>query len=60
MAIFGLKSDWSEVGSGFEEQGGTLLPRIPRSTPGDHARLSIDNRLSQTFYGCLCALLTLE
>ena len=24
---------WSEIGSGFEEPGGTPLSRIPRSTP---------------------------
>ena len=24
---------WSEIGSGFEEPGGTPTPRIPRSTP---------------------------
>ena len=24
---------WSEIGSGFEEPGGTPRPRIPRSTP---------------------------
>ena len=24
---------WSEIGSGFGDQGGTPLPRIPRSTP---------------------------
>ena len=24
---------WSEIGSGFEELGGTPLARIPRSTP---------------------------
>ena len=24
---------WSEIGSSFEERGGTPLPRIPRSTP---------------------------
>ena len=24
---------WSEIGSGFEEPGGTPPPRIPRSTP---------------------------
>ena len=24
---------WSEIGSGFGELGGTLPPRIPRSTP---------------------------
>ena len=31
----GLKTDlfWSEIGSGFGEPGGTLPPRIPRSTP---------------------------
>ena len=31
----GVKNDivWSEIGSGFEELGGTPLPRIPRSTP---------------------------
>ena len=26
---------WSEIGSGFGEPGGTLLLRIPRSTPGE-------------------------
>ena len=34
---------WSEIGSGFEEPGGTPLPRIPRSTPpppGPHVRES--------------------
>ena len=25
---------WSDIGSGFGEQGGTPQPRIPRSTPG--------------------------
>ena len=59
MAIFGLKSDWSEVGSGFEEQaGGTLLPRIPRSTPGDHARLSIDNSESDFLRLFVCTVKT--
>ena len=24
---------WSEIGSGFGKQAGTLLPRFPRSTP---------------------------
>ena len=24
---------WSEIGSGFGEPGGTLLPKIPRNTP---------------------------
>lgn len=58
MAIFGLKSDWSEVGLGFEEQGGTLLPRIPRSTPGDHARLSIDNSESDFLRLFVCTVKT--
>ena len=29
---------WSEIGSGFGEQGGILSPRIPRSTPGREIR----------------------
>ena len=31
----GVKNDisWSEIGSGFGEQDGTLPPRISRSTP---------------------------
>ena len=41
----------SEIGSGFEDPGGTLPPRIPRSTPpglsGAYIRLSgVQSRLN--------------
>ena len=33
---------WSEIGSGFEEPGGTPPPRIPRSTPGIQRKIFVD------------------
>ena len=41
---------WSEIGSGFEESGGTPPPRIPRSTfppPGRKVFSEIELRLLQ-------------
>ena len=31
---------WSEIGSGFEEPGGTSPPRIPRRTPPTPLRIT--------------------
>ena len=32
---------WSEIGSGFEEPGGTPPPRIPRGTPPEVVWLAL-------------------
>ena len=34
---------WSEIGSGFKKPGGTLPPRIPRSTPPPRTELPLSN-----------------
>ena len=33
---------WSEIGSGFEEPGGTPKPRILRSTPPPRVQLQVE------------------
>ena len=41
---YGKSPFWSEIVSGFGEQGGTPPPRIPRSTPGRGARVGVSTK----------------